>query len=122
MLRALSLLYYRPAAAVSRILDHGRMWFAIVLAVGVSLLLHVPQFGLPPAPADQLAPPPPTLLTALWRWIGAEPSSFIAPLGALAFALVPAVLFIRAVSGFGSFGVLMRSDYLTLLLCALMCW
>ena len=121
MLRAFLLLYYRPAAAVSRTLDYGRLWFGIVLSLGVSLLLHVRDFG-PAQPADQGAPAPPALIAALWRWLGAEPSSFIAPLGALAFGLIPAILFFRAVSGYGSFGVLMRSEYLTLLLCGLMCW
>ncbi len=42
-LTALLLLYIRPVAAISRILDHGRLWFAIVVALGVSVLLHIPQ-------------------------------------------------------------------------------
>src|SRR5580692_6170098 len=37
---ALLLLYIRPVAAISRILDHGRLWFAIVAALGVSVVLH----------------------------------------------------------------------------------
>src|SRR5580693_9434860 len=44
---ALFLLYVRPVAAISRILDHGRLWFAIVAALGVSILVHLPQSGMP---------------------------------------------------------------------------
>src|SRR5258708_33099787 len=37
------MLYARPVAAISRIVDHGKLWFAIVAALGVSFLLHIPQ-------------------------------------------------------------------------------
>jgi tetratricopeptide (TPR) repeat protein len=40
----------------------------------------------------------------------------------MALVFVPVVIFARAVSGFGSFPVLMRSDYMSLLLCGLMAW
>ena len=39
-LTAFLLLYVRPIAAISQILDQGRLWFAVVAAVGVSVLLH----------------------------------------------------------------------------------
>ena len=38
---AFFMLYVKPVAAVSRILDHGRLWFAIAAAIGVSILLHM---------------------------------------------------------------------------------
>ena len=46
----------------------------------------------------------------------------VTPLGAMALVFVPVVIFARAVSGFGSFPVLMRSDYMSMLLCGLMAW
>ena len=44
---AFLMLYIRPIAAVSRILDHGRLWFAILASLGVSLLFrHGPGRGI----------------------------------------------------------------------------
>src|SRR5271170_3589035 len=42
---AFLLLYIRPVAAISRILDQGRLWFAIVAAILVSVLLHTSDMG-----------------------------------------------------------------------------
>ncbi len=39
-LAALFLLYARPVAAISRILDRGRLWFAIVAALAISAAVH----------------------------------------------------------------------------------
>src|ERR1043166_5302939 len=104
---ALFLLYARPLNAISRILDHGRLWLAIGAAMCVSLLLHASDAGVRPAtPATGM------LEGALLRFLSYEPGSYVAPLGAVAIVLAPAILAVRAVSGFGSFGVLMRSDYL----------
>jgi tetratricopeptide (TPR) repeat protein len=144
------MLYVRPVAAISRILDHGRLWFAIVAALGVSFLLHIPQAMIvlkvgktvaqmeqklptpaPPAAAakksvageeDEEAVPaaPRTLQQSAEKWV-AEWST-LSPLFALAIVFIPAVIFIRAVSGYGSFPVLMRSDYVSLLMCILMAW
>lgn len=36
--------------------------------------------------------------------------------------LVPTIIALQAVTGFGSFSVLMRRDYLSLLMCVLLCW
>lgn len=150
-LTALLLLYIRPVTAISRILDHGRIWFALFAAIGVSVLLHLPQLmfvaevsqqmraaaqGQPPrhplvhAPKDapveegaeeEAAPAGPgVLVESALSWIGFLGT--VAPLGALALVFVPVVIFVRAVSGFGSFPVLMRSDYMSLLLCGLMAW
>src|SRR5262249_1295228 len=57
---ALLMLYARPVAAISRILDRGRLWFAIVLALVVSALVHAPsmrQEPLVPAPVHRAQPP-----------------------------------------------------------------
>lgn len=59
------------------------------------------------------------LADAFAGWIG---FSWLAPLMATAVVFVPAIIVVRAVAGFGSFGVLMSRDYLSLLLCCLMCW
>jgi tetratricopeptide (TPR) repeat protein len=146
---ALLLLYIRPIAAISRILDHGRLWFALFAALGISVLLHLFALTVPPevngtarvqprraqvhaprgAPAaegdeEAAAPPGPSgpgvLAEAAGSWIGFLAT--VTPLGALALVFVPVVIFARAVSGFGSFPVLMRSDYMSLLLCGFMAW
>jgi len=136
---ALLLLYIRPVAAISRILDHGRLWFAIVAAalVAVGLQLsgtgytapverpHVEAGRTPPVVdgEDEPAPaarPANVFVLGAMRWVGFA-SSF-APLAAVAAAFIPVIIFVRAVSGFGSFPVLMRRDYLSLLLCGFMVW
>jgi tetratricopeptide (TPR) repeat protein len=133
---ALLLLYVRPITAASRILDQGRLWFGIVAALAVCVLLHWPEAGVmasalrPPhlQQAEAVAGAQPSAtpesvspaIRAVQQWIGYEPGSYFAPLWATAIFLVPAIVFARAVSGFGSFPVLMRSDYVTLLLGALM--
>jgi tetratricopeptide (TPR) repeat protein len=149
---AFLLLYIRPVAAISRILDHGRLWFALLAALGVSVAVHIPALILAtevsmetraierrapvrmpraaPAPQqgdderEEEAPPAPkatrVLRKAALNWIGFLAT--VTPLGAMALVFVPVVIFARAVSGFGSFPVLMRSDYMSLLLCGLMAW
>jgi len=110
-LTALLLLYIRPVAAISRILDHGRLWVAILVALGVSLLLRYTAVG----PFGHL-----TLTEyAIFQWIG---YSMLAPLAAVLVVFVPVVILLRAVSGHRGFGVLMRSDYSSLLLCVLIAW
>jgi hypothetical protein len=121
----LFLLYIKPVSAIGRILDRGRLWFAIVAALGASFLVHLPQpqfQGLMTPPAAAVPAGQALVERALSQWIAIDPSSYFAPLGALALAFVPLILAIRAVSGFGSFGVLMRSDYLSLLMCSLLAW
>jgi Tfp pilus assembly protein PilF len=156
---ALLMLYVRPVAAISRILDHGRLWFAILAAVLVSVVLHTSDPGalglaeerasvqtpmarqaLKKAAKDQpLAPeiekmvkeaedeadhPSPTRIVGepVARFASYDPSSFFSAIWAIAVAMVPAMIALRAVTGFGSFGVLMRRDYLSLLMCVLLCW
>lgn len=110
-LTALLLLYIRPVAAVSRILDKGRLWFAISGALVVSVALHTLFGGLRIQGA--------LIAQAVASWIG---FSSVAPLVAIILVFAPSVIFLRAVGGFGSFGVLMRSDYSSLLLCLLTSW
>jgi tetratricopeptide (TPR) repeat protein len=64
---------------------------------------------------------------SLSRWIGIggngfEATGFFTPLGAIVLAFLPAMIAVRAFAGFGSFGVLMRSEYLSLLMCTLIAW
>jgi hypothetical protein len=107
-LAALFLLYARPVAAISRILDRGRLWFAIVAALATSILLvnvRSPVSGEPPA-----------------RLVSHGVFEYAAPLLAIAVLAVPAVIMVRAIGGFGSFRVRMASDYAPLLMCALMAY
>jgi Flp pilus assembly protein TadD len=123
-LAALFLLYVRPVSALGQILDQGRLWFSVVAAVAVSWLLHssdqIAQFGPPAGPPD--GPPPGFAAVIALRILSLAPGSWLFPLAVIAILLVPALILIRAVSGFGSFGVLMESDYLGLLNCVLMSW
>jgi tetratricopeptide (TPR) repeat protein len=160
-LAALFLLYVRPVAAISRILDRGKLWFAILVALAVSGLVHTPSMFVPLDPvhrasrtkaatAEQMAkdtPPTPPVasptqsadsgddeelagtasapglfLGALFQWTGMMPGSFFAPLGALAVAFIPVIVCVRAAMGFGSFSIIMRRDYLALLMLMLFIW
>jgi hypothetical protein len=156
---ALLTLYVRPVAAISRILDHGRLWFAIVVAALVSVVLHTSDPGalglaeqrasvqtamerqaLKKAAKDQPLPPEvekaikeaedeadhpsPARLVGepVARFASFDPSSFFSAIWAIAVAMVPVIIALRAVTGFGSFSVLIRRDYLSLLMCVLLCW
>jgi tetratricopeptide (TPR) repeat protein len=146
-LAALFLLYARPVAAISRILDRGKLWFAIVAALAISAAVHAPFMKFADqvehdsqAAVHQQAPPAAAvhdeesdepgkafqgaglLAAAAFKWAGIFPGGFIAPLGALAFAFIPVIVAVRAATGFGSFSVLMRRDYLALLMCMLFIW
>ncbi len=82
---------------------------------GVSLLVHASE-----APIDYATP---QAAIAVWlRFLSLAPGGWVFPLGTIAVVLVPALLLIRAVSGYGSFGILMESHYLGLLNCVLMSW
>jgi tetratricopeptide (TPR) repeat protein len=156
---AVLLLYIRPVAAISRILDQGRLWFAIAAAVLVSLALHTSDAGAlatagmranlkspivrgdmrklskeEPLPArlekivkeseDEAEHPSPVYFVrdAAARFASYDASSFFSAIWAIAVAMVPAIIALRAATGFGSFGVLIRRDYLSLLMCTLLCW
>ena len=116
-LAALFRLYINPAAALSRILDRGRLWLAALLALGVSILLHAFDAG-----PKIVFSRPGWWTGALLRFISYTPGSYFAALMVVAIAVVPAIVLCRAVSGYGSVSVLMRSDYVSLLICLLMCW
>jgi tetratricopeptide (TPR) repeat protein len=151
---ALLLLYIRPVAAISRILDQGRLWFAIVVAILVSIALHTSDVGalamagtraIPTNPlvreqAQKMSKeePPDKILKeeneaerpspahfvgdAVARFASYDAWSFFSAIWAIAVALVPGIIALRAATGFGSFGVLIRRDYLSLLMCTLLCW
>lgn len=158
-LAALFLLYLKPISAISRILDRGKLWFAVAAAVAVSFLLMTGQArylqqgqlaadnstqaasAVQPGRSGMQSPggiqvpdgadptelvarnsPLAGVINAAKTWIMLPPASLILPLGALTLAFVPVLIALRALSGFGSFGVLMRSDYLALLMCALLSW
>lgn len=111
---ALLLLYVRPLAAVGRILDRGRLWFAIAAALAVSIAQHA--FDTP-ARIDA-----PAMVVALLRFVSFIPGSYLAPLLAVAIAFVPALILLRALTGHGSFSTLMHANYAQTLMCALLAW
>src|SRR5271154_6525859 len=95
-LAALFWLYARPVAAISRILDRGRLWIALVIALAVSMLVHLPQMSPPsldlvtvqmqPGPdagqPDQIRQPRrpdtgATIAAAAIRWTGLDPFSVL---------------------------------------------
>ncbi len=102
---ALFLLYVRPMAAISRILDHGRLWFAIVAALATSILL---------------TNAPVTASDGSQRFVSHGVFQYVAPLLEMAVLVVPTLVLFHAIRGFGSFSVLMGRDYAPLLMCALM--
>lgn len=104
-LAALFMLYARPVAAIGRILDHGRLWFAIVAALATSILLA--NAPLPASDGSQ-------------RFVSHGMFQYVAPLLEMAVLAVPTLVLVHAIRGFGSFSVLMGRDYAPLLMCALM--
>lgn len=109
-LKALFLLYAKPVDAFGRILDRGRVWFAALAALAVSLLLHARDIPL------RLPP------SALLRFISWYPGGCLAALLVIAAVVIPAILLVRAMTGFGSFAILFNANYLPLLMCGLMSW
>ncbi len=102
---------------MGRILDRGRLWFAILAALGVSLFLHYWD------PIERTISARPAFSTfAFLRFISYEPGAALVALLVVAIALVPAIILCRAVAGYGSFSVLMSDNYSSLLICVLMCW
>ncbi len=155
---ALALLYGKPVTAISRILDRGRVWFAIVIAILVAILLHGADPGalslagtenlarnpamresMRRAAAQQNSPLLDKLVreadaeenrsktarfvsAAANRFISYDPLSVFAAVVSIALILTPVIVAARALSGHGSFSVLIRQDYLSILMCALMAW
>jgi hypothetical protein len=102
---ALFLLYVRPVTAMSRILDHGRLWFAMVAALLVSILL---------------TNAPVTASDGSQQLVSHGMFQYFVPLLEMAVLVVPTLVLVHAIRGFGSFSVLMGRDYAPLLTCALM--
>ncbi|SRR5579883_137595 len=147
-LAATLLLYVRPVQAISRILDHGRLWFAIVLTLAVSVLASIADpaslimqsalatmnqniadsYRAPEAPkrtpVEDGEPPqtPPASPRPPWARVYFFHSIFFSSVWSIAVLLVPAMIAMRALLGYGSFGVLMRQDYLSMLMCTLLAW
>lgn len=109
-LKSLFLLYTKPVQAIGRILDRGRVWFAALAALAVSLLLHARDIPLRLSPSSFL------------RFISWAPGSYLAALLVIAAVVVPAIILVRAVAGFGSFAILFNANYLPLLMCGLVSW
>ncbi len=109
-IKAFFMLYVNPAAGFGRILDRGRLWFAAVAAVAVGFVLHFGDIPL----REPMSP--------LLRFISFAPGSYLAPLLIVAIVIVPAIILLRAITGFGSFGILLNNDYVPLLMCAFMAW
>jgi Flp pilus assembly protein TadD len=92
-LQLLLMLYVRPVRAASRIIDRGRLWFAVCAALVVLFFGRTSSTG--------------------------ETVEMIA---VIALAFVPAaILFITVYRSRESFPVTLRKDYLTLLNCVLLC-
>jgi tetratricopeptide (TPR) repeat protein len=101
-LQLLLTLYVRPVRAASRIIDHGRLWFALCAALLV-------LWGLPNRIFAR------TLVSAI------DPAAVIRTIGATALAFVPAVILVMTLyRSHESFPVMLRKDYLTLLNCVLL--
>jgi hypothetical protein len=104
------LLYVRPATAASGILDRGRLWFACLSALAVSILLHAPDV------------PERGAYTPFLRFISYSPGGYLAALLLVAVVVTPAVIAIRAWSGFGSVQVMLERDYAPVLMCSMFSW
>lgn len=114
-LKAFFMLYVNPGAAFSRILDRGRLWFALVVALFIAILLHWNDAPPVPTPIPVAQPP-------LFRFISYAPGSYLAPILILGIVIVPCIILVRSISGFGNFAGLLTSDYAPLLMCLLMAW
>jgi tetratricopeptide (TPR) repeat protein len=95
-------LFWRPAVAMSAILDRGSLLFASLAVLAVSVLLETPVFQMRP-------------------WLQFE---FYTPLLVLAVAYVPGcVLLSKVIAGpGGGLGTIFRRDYSPLLTCTAMAW
>jgi tetratricopeptide (TPR) repeat protein len=110
-LQFLLMLYVRPVRAASRIIDHGRLWFAVcaalVVLVAMRTAIFVPVFGRPGLFV--------TLMLAV------APTAVVKTIAVMALVFVPAVILVMTVYRWHeSFAVMLRRDYLTLLICVLL--
>jgi len=110
-LQLLLTLYIRPVRAASRIIDHGRLWFALCAALVVLLGM---QGGVFVPDANR----PGLFVTMI---LAVAPTAVVKTIGAVALAFVPAVILVMTVYRWHeSFSVTLRRDYLTLLNCVLL--
>jgi tetratricopeptide (TPR) repeat protein len=97
----LAALYWTPVKAASRIIDEGRLWFAVV-AAGLALVWM-------------------RAVTRLGVVYIADATIVIKVLAALAFGFVPGVVLVVTIwRSHESFGVMLRKDFSPLLTCVLM--
>ncbi len=136
-------LYIQPLAALSRLLDEGRLWIALLLAVATTFALHVPSMAVVTspvavAPDPESAPPPrsgidrraipeeplgPGILErSLERFTAYDAFSPFAPLIALALFVTPGIILWMSVVKGGGFTTVLTRDYLPLLLLLAMAW
>jgi len=141
-------LYYRPVKAASRIIDTGRLWFALCAALLVMAGLQAGSYRAVLsltsmivsryAPAPEQAAKHPTAavdedddegtaakaapgLAVSPLLLAFGPSASLRALGAYALAFVPAVILVMTLyRSHESFPVLLRKDYLSFLNCALL--
>lgn len=125
-------LYRQPIRAASRIIDEGRIWFAICAAV---VAIAGMQFGMSGAIQKHVQPShivteqddEPSAQTTGSEPVAAilgmtlEPTATLKFLAALALAFVPAVVLVITLNrSHESFAVMLRKDYLPLLNCLLL--
>jgi len=124
-------LYWQPVRAASRIIDEGRIWFAICAAV---VAIAGMQFGMSGAiqkyvqPShivteqdDERSAQPTSSAPAAMLGLTLEPAATLKFLAALALAFVPAVVLVITLNrSHESFAVMLRKDYLPLLNCLLL--
>jgi tetratricopeptide (TPR) repeat protein len=116
-LQLLLTLYVRPVRAASRIIDHGRLWFALCAALLVLVVL--PSGVFVPTPVAAQVPPANGFVRTVM--LALDPAAVVKMIGAIALAFVPAVILIMTIyRSHESFPVMLRKDYLTLLNCVLL--
>src|SRR5438552_3309727 len=127
--RLLLRLWWRPADAMSAILDQGSLLFASAVVLVTSLLLQFslsPRLPQTPVPVQQTQAargdedqPNVTAVPARPRWS----FSFYTPLLVLDVVYVPGTLLVTSLIGrLGGFGAVFQRDYSSLLTCTSMAW
>ena len=127
--RLLLRLLWRPADAMSAILDQGSLLFASAAVLVISLLLQFslsPRLPQAPVPVQQTQAargdedqPNIPAVPARPRWS----FSFYTPLLVLAVVYVPGTLLVTSViARLGGFGAVFQRDYSSLLTCTSMAW
>src|SRR5688572_18910972 len=128
-LRLLGLLYAKPLKAAGRILDEGRLLFALSFAVLAGIGVHAPEMisarvaQVERRQAQAHALPQPELARSVLRFMSYESGTVFSPFFSLALLFVPAAILASTVfDSSRSFGVAIYADYLPVLMCLLMTW